>query len=165
MCGQGGQRDHHGSPGVCGEKAGHALIAARQWIPAEHIADPVKSADMCLPGDLIFRTKGQLAIGLLTEAFADGIRLDFICGGEVYGSCTQLHEYLEERGQGYVLRVPSNFHLTPGPRGEAAMQAGGRPAAGWEPVLGGPLGRAGLQGSTLVTRGRGWPRSHPAATC
>jgi hypothetical protein len=25
------------------EKAGHALIEARQWIPAEDIADPVKS--------------------------------------------------------------------------------------------------------------------------
>ncbi|MGO9932944.1 MAG: transposase, partial [Steroidobacteraceae bacterium] len=25
------------------ERAGHALIGARQWIPREHIADPVKS--------------------------------------------------------------------------------------------------------------------------
>jgi SRSO17 transposase len=60
----------------------------------------------------VFRTKGQLAIDLLTEVFADGIALDFVCGDEVYGSCTQLREYLEARGQGYVLRVPSNFHLT-----------------------------------------------------
>ena len=94
------------------EKAGQALIAARQWIPAGHISDPVKSADMGLPGDLVFRTKGQLAIDLLTEAFADGIWLDFVCGDELYGSCTQLREYLEARGQAYVLRVPSNFHLT-----------------------------------------------------
>ena len=43
---------------------------------------------------------------------ADGIRLDFVCGDEVYGSCTELRECLEARGQGYVLRVPSNFHLT-----------------------------------------------------
>jgi SRSO17 transposase len=93
------------------EKAGQALIAARQWIPAEHISDPVKPAGMGLPGDLVFRTKGQLAIDLLTEAFADGIWLDFVCGDEVYGSCTQLREYLEARGQAYVLRVPSNFHL------------------------------------------------------
>jgi SRSO17 transposase len=94
------------------ERAGHALIAARQWIPAEHISDPVKSLVMGLPEDLVFRTKGQLAIDLLTEVFADGIALDFVCGDEVYGSCTQLREYLEGRGQGYVLRVPSNFHLT-----------------------------------------------------
>jgi SRSO17 transposase len=94
------------------EKTGHALIAARQWIPAEHISDPVKSQEMGLPGGLVFRTKGQLAIGLLTETFADGIALDFVCGDEVYGSCTQLREYLQDQDQGYVLRVPSNFHLT-----------------------------------------------------
>jgi SRSO17 transposase len=94
------------------ERAGHALIAAQQWIPREHIGDPAKSAVMGLPEDLVFRTKGQLAAGLLAEVFADGIWLDFVCGDEVYGSCTQLREYLEGRGQGYVLRVPSNFHLT-----------------------------------------------------
>jgi SRSO17 transposase len=94
------------------EKAGHALIAARQWIPREHVDDPAKSVVMGLPEDLVFRTKGQLAIDLLAEVFTDGVRLDFVCGDEVYGSCTQLREYCEARGQGYVLRVPSNFHLT-----------------------------------------------------
>ena len=93
------------------EGAGHALIGAREWIPAEHIGDPVKSAAMGLPQDLVFRTKGQLAIDVLAEAFADGVRLDFVCGDEVYGSCTQLREYLEGRGQAYVLRVPSSFQL------------------------------------------------------
>jgi SRSO17 transposase len=94
------------------ERTGHALIAARQWIPAEHIDDPVTSLVTGLPQDLVFRTKGQLAIGLLTEAFADGIRLDFVCGDEVYGACTQLREFCEDHDQAYVLRVPSNFHLT-----------------------------------------------------
>jgi SRSO17 transposase len=74
------------------EGAGHALIGAREWIPAEHIGDLAKSAVMGLPADLVFRTKGQLAIDILTEAFADGVRLDFVCGDEVYGSCTQLRE-------------------------------------------------------------------------
>ena len=71
------------------EGTGHALIAAREWIPAAQIGDPVKSAVMGLPEDLAFRTKGQLAIDILTEALADGVRLDFVCGDEVYGSCTQ----------------------------------------------------------------------------
>ncbi len=93
------------------EGTGHALIGAREWIPAAHIGDPVKSLAMGLPQDLVFRTKGQLAIDILTEAFADGVRLDFVCGDEVYGSCTQLREYLEDRGQAYVLRVPSSFQL------------------------------------------------------
>lgn len=93
------------------EGTGHALAGARQWIPEEHIKDPVRSLVMGLPLDLVFRTKGQLAIDICTDAFADGLRFDFICGDEVYGNCTKLREFLEGRGQGYVLRVPSNFHV------------------------------------------------------
>jgi SRSO17 transposase len=94
------------------EGAGHALIAARQWIPREHIADPVKSLVTGLPPDLEFRTKGQLAIDICTDTAADGITADFCCGDEVYGSCTQLREFFEKQGQAYVLRVPSNFMIT-----------------------------------------------------
>ena len=93
------------------EKTGHALIGARQWIPREHIEDPVKSLLMGLPPDLGFRAKGQLAIDVCTEAHADGLAFDFACRDEVYGSCTTLREFFEERGQAYVLRVASNFRL------------------------------------------------------
>jgi SRSO17 transposase len=91
---------------------GHALIGARQWIPREHIDDPVKVLVMGLPLDLEFRTKGQLAIEVCADAYSDGIRFDVVCGDEVYGGCTQLREFLTERGQAYVLRVASNFMLT-----------------------------------------------------
>jgi SRSO17 transposase len=94
------------------EGTGHALIGARQRVPREQIADPVKSLVMGLPLDLAFRTKGQLAIDLSTDAAADGIRPDFYCGDEVYGSCTQLREHFEATGQAYVLRVPCNFMIT-----------------------------------------------------
>jgi SRSO17 transposase len=94
------------------EKTGHALAGARQWIPAEDITDPVKSLVARLPPDLRFRTKGQLAIDILKDARADGLAFDFVCGDEVYGSCTELRRSLEEHGQAYVLRVASNFILT-----------------------------------------------------
>src|SRR5689334_11703910 len=58
------------------------------------------------------RTKGQLAIDILTEAAADGVELDFVCGDEVYGACTGLRKYLEDQDQAYVLRVSSSFRLT-----------------------------------------------------
>jgi SRSO17 transposase len=97
------------------EKTGHALIGARQWIPAEDIRDPVKSLVTALPLGLRFRTKGQLAIDVLADAYADGLSFDFACGDEVYGSCTELREFLEDRGQAYVLRVASSFTLTLAP--------------------------------------------------
>jgi SRSO17 transposase len=101
------------------ERTGHALIGARQWIPAEHISDPARAVVMGLPEDLVFRTKGQLAIDICAGAFADGVRFDFLCGDEVYGNCTELREFCEDHGQGYVLRVRSTFHL---------VLAGGGPA-------------------------------------
>jgi len=94
------------------ENTGHALIGARQWIPAEQLAGPATSQLMGLPADLAFRTKGQLAIDLSASAAGDGIRPDFYCGDEVYGNCTQLRRHFEAGGQGYVLRVPSTFTLT-----------------------------------------------------
>jgi SRSO17 transposase len=97
------------------EQTGHALIGARQWIPAEQINDPVRSLVTGLPLDLQFRTKGQLAIDICTECYADGLSFDVACGDEVYGSCTQLREFFEERGQAYVLRVASSFLLTLAP--------------------------------------------------
>jgi len=93
------------------EKTGHALAGARQWIPAEDIKDPVKSLLAALPTGLRFRTKGQLAADILGDAYGDGLAFDFVCGDEVYGSCTDLREYLEDHGQAYVLRVASNFAL------------------------------------------------------
>jgi SRSO17 transposase len=117
------------------EGTGHALIGAREWIPAAYIGDPVKSVVMGLPEDLGFRTKGQLATGILTEAFADGIRLDFVCGDEVYGSCTQLREFCEAQDQAYVLRVPSSFRLMlPGGVTLTCQQAAARLGSrrGWE---------------------------------
>ncbi len=94
------------------EGTGHALAGARQWIPREQAADPVTSLVTGLPPDLRFRTKGQLAIDICAEAYADGVTFDFICGDEVYGSSTELREYLEARSQAYVLRVASSFRVT-----------------------------------------------------
>ncbi len=96
------------------EGAGHALIGARQWIPAEQIDDADTAAAMGLPADLRLRTKGQLAIDICTDAYAYGVRFDVICGDEVYGGCTQLRECFEHHQQAYVLRVACTFMLDPG---------------------------------------------------
>jgi SRSO17 transposase len=93
------------------QDVGHALIGARQWIPREQIDDPVRSLAAGLPLDLEFKTKGQLAIDIIRDALADGVVLDFACGDEVYGNCTQLRVFLEDAGLAYILRVPSNFRI------------------------------------------------------
>jgi SRSO17 transposase len=93
------------------EKTGHALIGARQWIPAAQIEDEGRSRRIGLPADLVSRTKGQLAIDLCTEAYHDGVTFDVICGDEVYGNCTELRRFLEEHEQAYVLRVACTVQI------------------------------------------------------
>jgi SRSO17 transposase len=41
------------------EGTGHALIGAREWIPAEHLDDPLRSEVMGLPEDLVSRTRAS----------------------------------------------------------------------------------------------------------
>jgi len=96
------------------QHAGHGLIGFRQWIPGEHLDDAGTRQRMGLPPDLAFATKGELAVQILRDAYADGMDIDFACGDEVYGSCPALRSYLEEQAQGYVLRVPKTFMLTLG---------------------------------------------------
>jgi SRSO17 transposase len=98
------------------ERVGHALIGARQWIPAEHLTDTNTAAGMGIADGLAFRTKGQLAIDICTDVYADGVTFDFACGDEVYGNCTQLREFFEDQQQAYVLRVASTFMLTLNPQ-------------------------------------------------
>jgi SRSO17 transposase len=126
------------------EHAGHALIGARQWIPAAQIEDPARSAAMGLPPGLEFRTKGQLAIDIAAEALAGGARFDFFCGDEVYGSCTGLREFFEARGQAYVLRVPRNFRLAvPGGRRLTCADAASQLAGGHREVRSAGTGSKG----------------------
>jgi DDE superfamily endonuclease len=113
----------------------------------------VTSLVMGLPPDLVFRTKGQLAIDICAEALADGAWFDFLCGDEVCGSCTELREFCEDRGQGYVLRVPSTFCLTLAARDHPDLRTGRQPAAERRPALGGALRRMRLQGPALVCLG------------
>jgi len=143
------------------EGTGHALVGAREWIPAGHLDDPVKSAVMGLPDGLAFRTKGQLAIDILADAFADGLCLDFVCGDEVYGSCTELREYLEERDQA-GLRAAGAVQFPAGParRDHAHLQAGRRPA-GQQARLGDPLGRDRIERTPLVRLGVAGHRLRP----
>lgn len=118
------------------ESTGYALIGALEWIPAGQIRDLVTSAVAGLPADLLFRTKGQLAIDILTKAIADGVLLDFVYGGEVYGSCTGLREFCEGRDQAYgcvagLLQLPAGPVRRPHAHLEQATARLGR-LCGWE---------------------------------
>ena len=120
---------------------------------------------MGLPLDLEFRTKGQLAMDICADCYADGLTFDFICGDEVYGSCTKLREFLEAAGQAYVLRVASELHDHRCPRDQGHLRGGGKIPGERQPALGGPLRRARARRASAGTPGPGSAPPPRATTC
>ncbi|MEV4015126.1 hypothetical protein AB0J35_31955 [Nonomuraea angiospora] len=85
--------------------------------------------------------KGELAIGLLADAYAAGVRFAFIAGDEVYGACIKLRALLEQHQQAYVLRVRSSFTLTLDGGTTRDLPTGRCPVLQAEMCLEHPLGR------------------------
>ena len=135
------------------EKTGHALIGARQWIPAEDIADPVKSLVTGLPLDLRFRTKGQLAIDVLAGRLRRRPVLRLRLRGR---GLRQLHGTAGVPGGPRAgLRAAGRVVLHPHarPRDQDDLRGRGEEAAEGQAGLGGPLRRQGVQGRALVRLG------------
>ncbi len=59
---------------------------------------------------MVFRTKPQIALGLVDRALAHGVRVQAWTFDEGYGRDTAFLDGLEERGQVFVGEVPANFH-------------------------------------------------------
>ena len=118
---------------------------------------------MGLPLELEFRTKGQLAAGIAADALAEGICFDFFAGDEVYGSCTELRQFFEGRGQAYVLRVPRNFRLAlPGGKTLTCADAASQLDTGrWAEVRSAGKGSRASAGMP----GRGWPWPPRGTAC
>ena len=110
---------------------------------------------MGLRPDLEFRTKGQLAIDICAEAYADGIRFDFACGDEVHGKMHRAARVL--RGQRLGVRAAGTVELHPhlGCGHEADLRGSGLGTAEGQAVLRGPLRGQRLQGRALVRLGVG----------
>jgi SRSO17 transposase len=106
-------------------RRGHALIGARLYLPAEQLDDPDRRTALGIPTDVVFRTKPQLAIDIITDAIADQTMPPWCAGDEVYGRSGQLRQHLENHQIGYVLRVGCAFtvQLNPVTRLRADMIA------------------------------------------
>jgi SRSO17 transposase len=90
---------------------GHALVDARIYVPADQLADPQRRAACGIGDDLAFRTKPQLAIDICRDMVTDHTMPPWVAGDEVYGRSSQLRQFLQDNGVGYVMRVGCAFHV------------------------------------------------------
>jgi SRSO17 transposase len=88
-------------------RKGHALFDAKLYLPQEWAKDRVRRRKVGVPRSVRFRTKPQLAQDLI-EKRGSQIPHRWVAGDDEMGRCTRFRAWLRERGERYVLAVPSN---------------------------------------------------------
>src|SRR5262249_754040 len=92
--------------------AGHAIIAARLYVPGDWAGDSGRRAVAGIPEDLEFATKPQLGTEIVKELIAERRCPLWVTGDEVYGRDARLRAFCEDQGTGYVLKIPCSFRVT-----------------------------------------------------
>ena len=87
---------------------GRAFIDRKLYLPREWAEDRERRQEAGIPDEVEFRTKPELAQGMLEGAFVAGVQASWVTGDEVYGGDRRLRVLLEGRRQPFVLAVRSN---------------------------------------------------------
>lgn len=88
----------------------HALLAGDLFLPQAWSDDRQRCQAAGIPDDLVYRPKWHIALEQLAWAAANGVRLEWVGADAGYGEVPAFHFALDDRGQRYVLEVPSIFH-------------------------------------------------------
>jgi SRSO17 transposase len=94
-------------------------VATRLYLPQAWAEDPVRRTQAHVPEDIPFQTKAEIALALLDEATACGVRHACVTCDADYGDNPNFLNGLEERGERHVVAVRANFSVTLG-RGQTS---------------------------------------------
>lgn len=114
-------------------------VAARLYLPKPWAADPDRRTKAGVPEQVTFRTKPEIALSLLDEAKACGVRWACVTADCDYGDNPNFLAGLDARGQRYVVAVRADFAVATARRaGEPPQRAdallGELPAGVWRAV-------------------------------
>lgn len=119
---------------LAGEQ-GSVMVGMRLYLPKEWTDDRARCRRVGVPDEVRFTPKWQIALGLIDQALAFGVRRHPVIADAGYGSITMFRDGLAERKLTYVVGVANN-HLIwpPGTQLQPpAPRTGGpgRPAVRW----------------------------------
>jgi SRSO17 transposase len=85
----------------------YAFLDRRLYLPEDWCTDWDRRQEARVPDDVVFKTKPQLALGMLKHAWAQGVPMAWVTGDEVYGDAPYLRDGIAGAGKTYVLAVSS----------------------------------------------------------
>jgi SRSO17 transposase len=87
-------------------KEGAAFIDRALYLPEEWAEDRDRRTEAGVPEGIVFRSKIELAEGMLERAFEAGIPTGWVAADSFYGRSHAFREWLEERARPYAVMVP-----------------------------------------------------------
>jgi SRSO17 transposase len=113
--------------------AGHTLIDRRLFLPEEWAADGPRREEAGVPEAVVFRTKPELALGMVQQAVERGLPFRWVTADSVYGDSPTFVQGVRAFGKWYVVDTSADARVwltepevipagTKGPRGRATTQ-------------------------------------------
>lgn len=87
------------------------LLDSQLYLPQDWADDPLRRAEHDIPDDVTFQTKPQIALGLVDRALGNGVRMAWWTADELYGRDSKFLDGLEQRGQRFVVEIPSDTRV------------------------------------------------------
>jgi len=117
---------------------GHTFLDRALYLPQEWADDPERRKQACVPEEIGFATKPQLAQAMLTRALDAGVPAAWVTADSVYGDDPALRAFLEARGQASVMAIASDQRLPLWEGGIRALTLASRlPASAWQTLSAG----------------------------
>lgn len=129
---------------------GQCLVDRELYLPKEWTDDPERRRSAGIDDDVEFASKPHLARRMIERALAAGVPFGWVTAHEDYGRDEELRQWLEARGVGYVMAVPSDVTVISLDAAEVRADAlvNGLDDTAWQ-----HLGRDGGEPGTAVA---GW---------
>ena len=90
---------------------GHTFLDRRLYLPREWVDDGPRRQEAGVPGGLVFRTKPELALEMLSGLAAEGAPFRWAGGDSVYGDNPTFVQGVRQLGKWYVLDVSADTRV------------------------------------------------------